>query len=1012
MAVTRTKLWLIIVTLCFVNINCESDLIGENYELETAKTADLLRGSGEDNEEYTKELDAKFKNINPEQPIADTIDYEELEEKTIDKNIEPDPGIDEDDNNKVTTVDDVSTTTDVPIVPEAMGLKKKDNGYFDVDSDDKETVDTVTATIDTTETDSTLSIIDNNVYKTRDNIEDSINNIDGAKIEQTTQTTTKMMDDADDVAPRIADLEELEMVGQRSPKTENSEQKQPTDKREYEKQSPPHAVSKSTTLRGWLEDSWLRPPAGILVPLRPVALNRALAVWNDLMVAGGLNVTDLVIIGYDSNGVTWRSRHNLQPSSSHSDRAVSEALSKLLLKYQDVNSDDSTDGTMRALASAAKLVPYDSALFVVTDKGAGDPQRLPLALRALIEKRLKVYTIWTDPNYSTSESEIELQELRNISRHTEGDVLPYSLQVMEVDGTSNLATEAKLQQLDSVGMVQGRRARLNKNPEIDKLETLLVRRGGGEAISLGVPVDSGVTALRIYIEGAVEHAVLYPPNDAPQIDLYNSSSVSAFSPASKSEGQLPRDVYLVFPGVDLNMDMLSVIPARPSTPEPQSAMVGVWHLSVRCDSCDYRLCIAARAQLHFDIETDTPGMLKLRISGPVASIRESLLVDEYGTELAKLPFSYQPSSNGQGDTDMPTSEIVAEVDLPPVKGSKVYAKIVGRDLQGDPFVRLAGPLSKPPERTGRSASIVFPDSKNDLEVVEEENSMIYNEKLRYNESNILPFGRAVSQVVNQGGSLLTAVQIGLSSRLYGAPRDNLQLHFEVTNHREQAVSFRFGAVGELRFLQGISPLSQVIQSGQTANVIVSLTISSSAQPGARDLITFTAYGQEQVSISAYVYVVNSINAIVDTWAPELRHNFQGSCLQRMGNDCAQHVWSATIIARDAIGGLLRLSSSPLGVMYDSNFIAGSREEVIATYRATCCAPRVMITAVDAYGNANSYIVDISSYFAPAAIAAIVLSVILVIVLIALIVFLIHWCVRRRKESRELPSYATPSRNIS
>lgn len=45
---------------------------------------------------------------------------------------------------------------------------------------------------------------------------------------------------------------------------------------------------------------------------------------------------------------------------------------------------------MRALASAAKLVPYDSALFVITDKGAGDPQRLPLALRALVEKRLKV----------------------------------------------------------------------------------------------------------------------------------------------------------------------------------------------------------------------------------------------------------------------------------------------------------------------------------------------------------------------------------------------------------------------------------------------------------------------------------------------------------------------------------------------------------------------------------------------------------------------------------------------
>ncbi|XP_059050371.1 uncharacterized protein LOC131845338, partial [Achroia grisella] len=547
-----------------------------------------------------------------------------------------------------------------------------------------------------------------------------------------------------------------------------------------------------------------------------------------------------------------------------------------------------------------------------------------------------------------------------------------------------------------------------------RFQTLLVRRGGGEAISLGVPVDSGVTALRIYIEGAVEHAVLYPPNDAPQIDLYNETSVSAFSPASKSEGQAPRDVYLVFPGVDLNMDTLSVIPAHPSSLEQYSGMVGVWHLSVRCNTCDYRLCIAARAQLHFDIETDTPDMLKLRISGPVASIRDSLLIDEYGTELAKLPFTYQPMStdNNGENIHVPITEVVAEVDLPTVKGSKVYAKIVGRDLQGDPFVRLAGPLSKSPERTGRSASIVFPDSRNDLEIAEEFNSRIYNQRLRYNDSNILPYSRAMSQVVNQGGALLTTVQIGLSTRLYGAPGDNLQLHFEVTNHRPQSVSFRFGAVGELRFLTGINPSSQTIQSGQTVNVIVSLTITASAQPGARDLVTFTAYGQEEVSISAYVYVVNSGEATIDTWAPELRHNFQGTCYQRMGDDCAQHVWSASVIARDSIGGLLRLSSSPLGLMYDSNFIAGSREEVIATYRSTCCAPRVMVTAVDSFGNSNSYVIDISNYFTPAAIAAIVLSVLLAIAIIAFIIYLIYWCVKRQRKSRELPSYATSPRNIS
>ncbi|XP_060808472.1 uncharacterized protein LOC106134386 isoform X2 [Amyelois transitella] len=928
MASSRTKLALVLVCMCVLSdIKCDSE-VKLNYDIDELKASELLRGSG-DNEE-----------------IKDTqtqINTAELDKTDI---IE-----DADDNgtvvDKFTTVDDAPTTTEYL---EALALSDV------VENSNEENEATTTTEADT---DTTLSIIDNNVYKSRDDMvdiysDDRLN----TKADATALPTTRTVD-SDGLVPRIAELDEEMDVGQRNPKTENSGPNPPVDKRNYDKPRPSPAVSKSTTLRSWLEDSWLRPPTGILVPLRPVALNRALAVWNDLVV-DGLNLTDIIIIGYDSNGVNWRSRHSLQPSSNGiGDRAVSEALSKLLMKYQEVNTDINTDGTMRALTSAAKLVPYDSALFVVTDKGAGDSQRLPLALRALVEKRLKVYTIWTDPNHPSEESEMELQVLRNVSRHTEGDVLPYNLQVMEMDSSSNLATD--VDQWDSMDLLGGRKARLNTQLNTEKFETLLVRRGGGEAISLGMPVESGVTALKIFIEGAVEHAVLYPPNDGPQIDLYNSTSVANFSPSSKSQGHSPRDVYLVFPGVDPDEDMLSVIPASTSNVGPVDPMVGVWHLSLRCDTCDYRLCVRARARLHFDVETVSKGTWKLRVSGPVASVRESVLIDEYGTELAKLPFSYQPmTTDGHETKDNPVSEVVDEISIPTVKASKIYIKIVGRDMLGEPFVRLAGPLNQNTEvRVARSASIVFPDDVNDLERAEEDSWRVYNEKLLYNDSNVLPFSRAVSQVINQRGSLLTAVQIGLSSRLYGAPGDNLQIHFEVSNYREQAVNFRFGAVGELRFLRGISPTSQTVPSGQTVNVIVSVGITTSAQPGARDLITFTAYGVEQVSISAYVYVVNPGETTTDIWAPEVRHNFQGTCIGRQGNDCAQHVWSATIIARDAVGGLLRLSSSPVGLVYDSNFISGSREEVIATYRATCCAPRVMVTAVDAFGNANSYVVDIS-----------------------------------------------------
>ncbi|XP_028159175.1 uncharacterized protein LOC114351977 isoform X1 [Ostrinia furnacalis] len=966
MAYTKTVLSLLLVNI--VITNCQDDIRTQNYNMDDIQ-ADLLRSN---DQEY------RHKDIEPEKSMM----FEDTDRS----------------DDRPTTVD--YTTTEVP----------EDNKSEEVESEDE----AVTPTELPTDT------VENTVYRTKAEEDIYLGDTQHAKdtkTEATTQWTTRPMDEMEDFVPRIAELgDDLEITGQRSPKTDNTDPKTLIDKRNFEvKPRPTPVVSKSSTLKSWLEDTWTRPPAGLLVPLRPMALNRALAVWSDLTVEG-LNVSDIVIVGYDSNGVNWRSRHSLQPSSTgRGDRAVTEALSKLLLKYQGVNSDASGDGTMRALASAAKLVPYDSALFVVTDKGAGDPQRLPLALRALIEKRLKVYTIWTDPNHPSTESEAELQELRNVSLHTEGEVLPYSLQVMDMETSSNLASEAELQEWDPMdSMVPTRHGRLNSHMDDEKFETLLVRRGGGEAISLGVPVDNGVTALRVYIEGAVEHAVLYPPNDAPQIDLYNTSSVSAFSPASKTEGLMPRDVLLVFPGVNLEEDILSVIPATPVASD--AAMVGTWHLSVRCDTCDYRLCVGARAQLHFGVEeTDRPDKLKFRITGPVASVRESVLIDEYGLELAKLPYSYPPMTRDPEHTmESPVADLVADVQIPSVKGSRVYAKIVGRDTKGEPFARLAGPLLHQSEvRMGRSAALVFPDSKNDLEAAEEANSRIYNERLELND-NVTPYNRAVSQVVNQRGTILTAVQIGLGSRLYGAPGDNLQLHFEVTNYRDQSVSFRFRAVGEQRFLRGISPLQDTIQPGQTLNVVVSLFITATATPGLRDFITFSALstsGDEQVSISSYVYVMSAGTAVNDVWPPEVRHNFQGSCIGRMGDDCAQHVWSASIIARDANAGLLRLTSTPIGLSYDSNFVAGSRSEVNGVYRATCCAPRVVVTAVDALGNANSYVIDISSYITEAGIAAIVLGVFLFIFLIILIVLLIVWCVRRRKESRELP-YSTSSRNIS
>ncbi|KAI5639337.1 hypothetical protein NE865_08197 [Phthorimaea operculella] len=846
----------------------------------------------------------------------------------------------------------------------------------------------------------TTMIMETTEYNNVDKIEDGSDTTSNNETNETTQPSTLPTRTAEEVegpGPGVAKLDEDHDMSSRVPKLNDNMEPMQQDRRSFDmKPAFAPSASKSATLKGWLQDTWLRPPAGFLVPLRPMALSRALAVWNDL-TAEGLNVTDIIVVGYDANGVNWRSRHNLQPSSNGAgQKTVSEALSKLLLKYQDVNSDANSDGTMRALTSAAKLVPYDSALFVVTDKGAGDPQKLPLALRALVEKRLKVYTIWTDPTYPSEESEIQLQGLRNISKHTEGGVLPYSLQVMDIEPKS----EIPLQKWEALEPPQARRGKAHDLTEEDKFDTLLVRRGGGEAISLGVSVENGVSSLRIYIEGLVEHAVLYPPNDAPQVDLLNETSVQAFSPQSSTDSLSPRDVHLVFPNASrIEGDMLSVLPMAASASEGPLPTVGVWHLSVRCDTCDYRLCVAARTHIHFHANA-RDDMLHLRVVGPVASVRETVLIDEYGAELATLPFNYQPKIAAEGQElqqDSSSTELVDDVPLPTVKGSRVYAKIVGRDIRGQPFTRLSGPLSHPEIRLGRSASIAFPDSTNDLEEAEEYNSRAYG-RLEESSSSVQPFNNP--SLVDQRRSN-TRVELGLSTRIYGAPGDILQLHFQVTNLNERTLNYNFQAVGELKFLRGINPLSQQLVSGQTVNVIVTVGIPENAQPGARDLITFSAIHNtiEREDASTYVYVMTSGQTPSDVWSP-------------VGDDCAQYIWSTTVIARDQNSGLLRLTSSPTGLVVNRNFIAGTREEVTAVYRATCCAPRVVVTAVDAYGNANSYIIDISNYLTGAGIAAIVLGVFLFIALVVLIAFLIYWCVRRRKESRELPYSTSTSRNLN
>lgn len=144
----------------------------------------------------------------------------------------------------------------------------------------------------------------------------------------------------------------------------------------------------------------------------------------------------------------------------------------------------------------------------------------------------------------------------------------------------------------------------------------------------------------------------------------------------------------------------------------------------------------------------------------------------------------------------------------------------------------------------------------------------------------------------------------------------------------------------------------------------------------------------------------------DRRRPLIWWNYGSRCDGRTGNgQCAGSVWSLEVTAADYDSGILRVQSTPKGLLFRDSYVAGTTREVKASYTASCCAPRVTITAFDLTGNQRSITVDVTDYVLnPAEIAAITLGAILLLILIAVIIALIVYCCKKRKDSVDLPVY--------
>lgn len=121
--------------------------------------------------------------------------------------------------------------------------------------------------------------------------------------------------------------------------------------------------------------------------------------------------------------------------------------------------------------------------------------------------------------------------------------------------------------------------------------------------------------------------------------------------------------------------------------------------------------------------------------------------------------------------------------------------------------------------------------------------------------------------------------------------------------------------------------------------------------------------------------------------------------------CADSIWSLDITTVDHDTGILRVQSTPRGLLIRDRYTAGTTQEVKATYSASCCTPRVSITSYDLAGNQKTITLDVNEfYLEPIEIVAIVLGSILLLVIIIAIIWTIVYCCKKHRNTRELPVY--------
>jgi hypothetical protein len=179
---------------------------------------------------------------------------------------------------------------------------------------------------------------------------------------------------------------------------------------------------------------------------------------------------------------------------------------------------------------------------------------------------------------------------------------------------------------------------------------------------------------------------------------------------------------------------------------------------------------------------------------------------------------------------------------------------------------------------------------------------------------------------------ITKIDVGLQSQLIASPGATVQLYFEVSNLRQEPSFHNFQVTDEKSYLRTLQPQGLLLAPGQTQTVIVTAFIPQNAEIGSSDKIVFKSQGIGSAQQAVVVFVSGTGSGNQDNWQPHIWYTYGSRCEGKSTpGTCAGGIWSLDITAQDYESGILRIDSTPKGVIYLGTYTAGTQEPVKATY---------------------------------------------------------------------------------